>query len=182
MLFARVRITGRAVALPKPALASAGDADDDQHDRQQRQFDKRGDLNRIVEHDGPPPRGPLILRPVSACCTRACPHSTATRTPDTCLAAYDRIRDKLVLVGLTGAGVTDMRSSAQGERVPVTETIFEGRFLRRPAWLKWTESAFIILFGLLIIWYVPRRPSRFAEFMRARPRSSSFCPQSWAAS
>jgi CHASE2 domain-containing sensor protein len=89
----------------------------------------------------------------------------------------ERIRDKLVLVGLTGAGVTDMRTTALGELVPgieiqaqVIETIVEGRFLQRPTWLKWAESAFIMTFGLLIIWYVPRPHSRFAVFIRVVPR------------
>lgn len=88
----------------------------------------------------------------------------------------DRIRDKLVLVGLTGAGVTDMRTTALGELVPgieiqaqVIETIVEGRFLRRPTWPKWAESAFIMSFGLLLIWYVPRRQSRLAVFIRVVP-------------
>jgi CHASE2 domain-containing sensor protein len=89
----------------------------------------------------------------------------------------ERIRNKLVLVGLTGAGVTDMRTTPLGELVPgieiqaqVIETIFEGRFLRRPTWLKWAESAFIMTFGLLIIWYVPRPQSRFAVFIRVVPK------------
>ncbi|MFM0063966.1 CHASE2 domain-containing protein [Paraburkholderia aspalathi] len=89
----------------------------------------------------------------------------------------ERIRDKLVLVGLTGAGVTDMRTTALGELVPgieiqaqVIETIVEGRFLRRPTWLKWAECAFIMTFGLLIIWYVPRPQSRFSTFIRVVPK------------
>jgi CHASE2 domain-containing sensor protein len=89
----------------------------------------------------------------------------------------ERIRDKLVLVGLTGAGVTDMRTTPLGELVPgieiqaqVIETIFDGRFLRRPTWLKWAESSFIMTFGLLIVWYVPRKKSRLAEFVRAVPK------------
>jgi CHASE2 domain-containing sensor protein len=89
----------------------------------------------------------------------------------------ERIRNKLVLVGLTGTGVTDMRTTALGELVPgieiqaqVIETIFEGRFLRRPTWLKWAESAFIMTFGLLIIWYVPRTQSRLAVFTKAFPK------------
>ncbi|CAE6772915.1 hypothetical protein R69746_03926 [Paraburkholderia aspalathi] len=89
----------------------------------------------------------------------------------------ERIRDKLVLVGLTGAGVTDMRTTALGELVPgieiqaqVIEMIVEGRFLRRPTWLKWAECAFIMTFGLLIIWYVPRPQSRLATFIRVVPK------------
>jgi adenylate cyclase len=92
----------------------------------------------------------------------------------------DRIRNKLVLVGLTGSGLTDMRTTALGELVPgieiqaqVIETIFEGNFLRRPTWLKWAESAFIMAFGLLMIWYVPRTDSRLAVFMRTVPKASA---------
>ncbi|CAG4904946.1 CHASE2 domain-containing protein [Paraburkholderia gardini] len=91
-----------------------------------------------------------------------------------------RIRNKLVLVGLTGSGLTDMRTTALGELVPgieiqaqVIETIVDGRFLRRPTWLKWAESAFIMAFGLLIIWYVPRTHSRLALFLRAVPKGSA---------
>lgn len=93
----------------------------------------------------------------------------------------ERIRDKLVLVGLTGAGLADMRTTALGELVPgieiqaqAIETVFEGRFLRRPVWLKWAESSFILVFGLLITWYVPRTGSRrLAVFMRAVPKASA---------
>jgi adenylate cyclase len=92
----------------------------------------------------------------------------------------DRIRGKLVLVGLTGTGVTDMRTTALGELVPgieiqaqMFETIVEGRFLRRPTWLKWAETAFIILFGLFIIWYMPRARSRIAVFMKSVPTASA---------
>lgn len=91
-----------------------------------------------------------------------------------------RIHNKLVLVGLTGTGLTDMRTTVLGELVPgievqaqVIETIFEGRFLQRPAWLKSAECAFIMVFGLLIIWYVPRTDSRLARFIRAVPKASA---------
>ncbi|WP_233856805.1 CHASE2 domain-containing protein [Paraburkholderia sp. HD33-4] len=88
-----------------------------------------------------------------------------------------RFRDKLVLVGLTGAGVTDMRTTPLGELVPgieiqaqVIETIFDGRFLLRPTWLKWAETGFIMVVGLLIVWYVPRKNTRLAMFMTAVPK------------
>ncbi|WP_321945885.1 CHASE2 domain-containing protein [Paraburkholderia sp. J10-1] len=91
-----------------------------------------------------------------------------------------RIHNKLILVGLTGTGLTDMRTTALGELVPgieiqaqVIETIFEGRFLQRPAWLIWCESAFILVVGLFFIWYVPRNDSRLAVFMRTVPKASA---------
>lgn len=92
----------------------------------------------------------------------------------------NRIRGKLILVGLTGTGVTDMRTTPLGELVPgieiqaqTIEAIVDGRFLRRPPWLKWAESAFILLVGLLIIWYMPRTNSRIAVFMKTVPKATA---------
>jgi adenylate cyclase len=90
----------------------------------------------------------------------------------------ERFHNKLVLVGLTGTGLTDIRTTALGELVPGIEIqaqgiemIFEGRLLRRPRWLEWTEIGFIVAFGLLLIWYVPRTDSRIALFIDAMPRA-----------
>ncbi|WP_243468653.1 CHASE2 domain-containing protein [Paraburkholderia sp. PGU19] len=92
----------------------------------------------------------------------------------------ERFHNKLVLVGLTGTGNTDMRTTALGELVPgieiqaqIIETIFDGRFLRRPVWLKWAETIFVLAFGILIIWYLPRTDSRLAAFVRAVPKASA---------
>jgi adenylate cyclase len=92
----------------------------------------------------------------------------------------DRFRNKMVLVGLTGTGLTDMRTTALGELVPgieiqaqIIETIFDGRFLQRPVWVKWAETAFVLAFGLLIIWYLPHCDSRFAAFVRAVSRATA---------
>jgi CHASE2 domain-containing sensor protein len=94
--------------------------------------------------------------------------------------ATERLENKLILLGLTGAGLNDMRTTALGELVPgieiqaqVIETIFDGRFLQRPAWLKWAESGFILLFGLLMIWYLPKTDTRMAVFVKAVPMSSA---------
>jgi adenylate cyclase len=71
-----------------------------------------------------------------------------------------------------------MRTTPLGELVPgieiqaqVIETIVDGRFLLRPTWLKWTESAFIMGIGLLIIWYVPRPRSRLAVLISTVPKA-----------
>ncbi|RKP53668.1 CHASE2 domain-containing protein [Pararobbsia silviterrae] len=92
----------------------------------------------------------------------------------------ERIHNKLVLIGLTGSGLTDMRTTVLNELVPgieiqaqIIESIFEGRYLRRPAWLKWAECAFTLTFGLLMIWYVPRADSHLARFMRTVPKASA---------
>jgi adenylate cyclase len=91
----------------------------------------------------------------------------------------DRFKDKLVLIGLTGAGLNDMRTTALGELVPgieiqaqAIESIFDGKLLERPVWLKWAETLFLLCFGLLLVWYVPRTDSRFASFLRNVPRAS----------
>ncbi|PCE27473.1 sensor protein Chase2 [Paraburkholderia acidicola] len=91
-----------------------------------------------------------------------------------------RFRNKLVLVGLTGTGLTDTRTTALGELVPgieiqaqCIETIFEGRLLSRPIWLQWAEIGFIVGFGLLLVWYVPHSDSRIALFVNTVPKASA---------
>ncbi|MEP4146660.1 MAG: CHASE2 domain-containing protein [Halioglobus sp.] len=93
----------------------------------------------------------------------------------------DMLSGKLVLLGLTGSGLHDMRTTALGELVPgieiqaqVLESLFDGRILARPWWMKWLETAIILLLGLLLIWYIPRRESPLARFIRAVPRASAW--------
>lgn len=92
----------------------------------------------------------------------------------------ERFEGKLILLGLTGSGLNDMRTTALGELVPgieiqaqVIETIFDGRFLHRPSWLKWAETAFLLMFGLLLVWYVPRAESRLASLLRTMPGAAA---------
>jgi adenylate cyclase len=70
---------------------------------------------------------------------------------------------KLVLVGVTGLGLTDYQSTPLGERMPgieiqaqVLENIFDGHLLRRPRWAPWVEGLALILAGLLVVYSVPR--------------------------
>jgi adenylate cyclase len=93
--------------------------------------------------------------------------------------APDVLAGKLVLLGLTGTGLNDMRTTALGELVPgieiqaqVIETLFDGRFLIRPWWIKWAESTGLLICGLLLVWYVPRTDSRFASYLKKVPRAS----------
>jgi adenylate cyclase len=39
--------------------------------------------------------------------------------------------------------------------------------------LKWGETVFIITFGMLVIWYLPRTDSRFATFIRSFRKGSA---------
>jgi adenylate cyclase len=88
---------------------------------------------------------------------------------------------KLVLLGLTGSGLHDMRTTALGELVPgieiqaqVMESLFDGRIVTRPWWMKWLETTAIALLGILLIWYIPRSESPLARFLRAVPRASAW--------
>lgn len=73
------------------------------------------------------------------------------------------LQGKLVLLGLTGFGLNDMRTTALGEHVPgieiqaqFIEALFEQRFLLRPWWMIFAEVGCALLMGGLMIWLIPR--------------------------
>jgi len=80
----------------------------------------------------------------------------------------DAIADKLVLIGLTGSGlndrrVTPLRESVAGIEIQaqVLESMFDGRLLLRPWWMKWLEAGLLLVVGVLMVWSAPnglRRP------------------------
>ncbi|MFM8767762.1 MAG: CHASE2 domain-containing protein [Rubrivivax sp.] len=89
----------------------------------------------------------------------------------------EALAGKLVLVGLTGAGLNDMRTTVLGELVPgieiqaqLIESLFEGRLLRRPSWMRWAETGAALVLGLLVIWFIPRRDVAAASFLRRLPK------------
>lgn len=91
----------------------------------------------------------------------------------------DMLAGKLVMLGLTGSGLSDQRITALGEMVPgievqaqVVETLFDGRFLQRPWWMKWAETLFIGLLSGFLIYLVPRADSPLASVLQALPRAS----------
>ncbi len=91
----------------------------------------------------------------------------------------DMLAGKLVLLGLTGSGLHDMRTTALRELVPgieiqaqVLESLFDGRFLTRPWWMKWLEVSLILLIGGFLIWFIPRTDSKLATFLKTVPRAS----------
>jgi adenylate cyclase len=76
--------------------------------------------------------------------------------------AQSKLRDKLVLIGVTGLGLLDQKVTPLGEHVPgveihqqVLEQIFDGGYLRRPYGANWLESGMLLLAGLLLIAAVP---------------------------
>jgi adenylate cyclase len=75
----------------------------------------------------------------------------------------ERLRQKVVLVGISGLGVLDYKSTPLGEFIPgveihaqVVENLFNGISLVRPALAVWFEGAAFILCGLVLIWFIPR--------------------------
>jgi serine phosphatase RsbU (regulator of sigma subunit)/CHASE2 domain-containing sensor protein len=88
----------------------------------------------------------------------------------------DLLAGKLVLLGLTGAGLSDQRTTALGELVPgieiqaqVIEALFDGRMLQRPWWMKWLEVLLIGMVGGLLIWHMPRAASTPGTALKAQP-------------
>jgi serine phosphatase RsbU (regulator of sigma subunit)/CHASE2 domain-containing sensor protein len=78
-------------------------------------------------------------------------------------AAPELLRDKLVLVGMTGLGLLDFQATPLGERIPgvevhaqILEQIFDGVYLRRPSAAALLEAALLAAAGLLLVALVPR--------------------------
>ncbi|OPY89123.1 MAG: Phosphoserine phosphatase RsbU [Syntrophaceae bacterium PtaU1.Bin231] len=74
----------------------------------------------------------------------------------------DMIERKLVLIGLTGQGLLDYPTTPHGERIPgievhaqLIENIFDGSYLRRPAWMPAVETAVVLILGVLLLMAVP---------------------------
>lgn len=81
----------------------------------------------------------------------------------------DMLTNKLVLVGLTGVGMIDFRTTPRGDFIPgidiqaqLLESLFDQHFLQRPQWMIQLELALLIVGGLLLIWAVPRVRPRIA--------------------
>lgn len=74
----------------------------------------------------------------------------------------EEIAGKLALLGVTGIGLLDQQATPLGERMPgieihaqVLENIFERNLLRRPHWVRWTETALLALLGAAFVLAVP---------------------------
>lgn len=74
----------------------------------------------------------------------------------------EALSGKLVLIGLTGMGLNDMRITSLGEHVPgieiqaqLIESFFDQRFLQRPWWLIFAEMGLALICGALMIWLIP---------------------------
>jgi adenylate cyclase len=77
-------------------------------------------------------------------------------------ATAELLRDKLVLVGVTGLGLLDFQATPLGERIPgvevhaqILEQMFDGTYLRRPTAAAWIEAALLAGAGLVFVVFVP---------------------------
>jgi serine phosphatase RsbU (regulator of sigma subunit) len=75
----------------------------------------------------------------------------------------ERIRGKMVLVGMSGLGVLDFKTTPLGEFIPgvmmhaqMIENLFNGVSLVRPPVMIWLECAALVACGLILIWFIPR--------------------------
>jgi len=85
--------------------------------------------------------------------------------------SYDpvKLRDGVVLIGVTGQGLTDQRQTPLGlmtgveVQAQLAECILGGTLLRRPAGLRWLEIALVLAAGLITIFALPYRRPRIAS-------------------
>ena len=75
----------------------------------------------------------------------------------------ERIRNKLVLVGISGLGVLDFKTTPLGEFVPGVaihaqeiENLFNGVYLVRPELAPRIEAVAFLVCGLILVFFVPR--------------------------
>lgn len=83
-----------------------------------------------------------------------------------------RFESKLVLVGLTGFGLSDIRTTPLNEHVPgveiqaqVIESLVDGQFLQRPVWLTRLETLLLLAGGLFLVVAVPAVKPRIATLL-----------------
>lgn len=88
--------------------------------------------------------------------------------------ADDMLAGKLVLIGLTGIGMMDYKTTARGDFVPgidiqaqLLESLFDRHFLQRPRWVAQAELAVLIVGGMILIWVIPGVRPRTATLLAA---------------
>jgi adenylate cyclase len=84
----------------------------------------------------------------------------------------ESLRDKLVLVGVTGLALTDYQNTPLGEAMPgseihaqLLENLKDQTWLRRQSWAASVEVAVFVLLGLGLIWATPRWKPRNAALL-----------------
>ena len=85
-----------------------------------------------------------------------------------------RFRNAIVLIGVTGIGITDKQNTPIAEPMPGTEiqaqlieNVLDGTWLKRPAWARALELAVFLALGGLLVWATPRVAPRNAGALAA---------------
>jgi len=85
-----------------------------------------------------------------------------------------QFESKIVLVGVTGLGLTDFQTTPLGARMlgveihaQILEQIFDGDLLARPRWAPWAEAFAAFVLGILVIYVVPRFAPRYSSLVLA---------------
>lgn len=105
----------------------------------------------------------------------AWPHYSRHR-PERFVSAHDvlagrvdpgRFARRVVLVGVTALGLADYQATPVLDRMAgieihaqLVESILDGALLSRPRWLRWLETALVVLGGLVLVALVPRISAR----------------------
>jgi serine phosphatase RsbU (regulator of sigma subunit) len=89
-------------------------------------------------------------------------------------AGPELLRDKLVLVGVTGLGLLDFQATPLGERIPgvevhaqILEQIFDGVYLHRPTGAALIEAGLLLAAGLALVAFVPRARAHWSALLLA---------------
>jgi serine phosphatase RsbU (regulator of sigma subunit) len=89
-------------------------------------------------------------------------------------AGEELLRDKLVLVGVTGLGLLDFQATPLGERIPgvevhaqILEQIFDGAYLHRPTGAALIEAALLLAAGFALVAFVPRVRAHWSALLLA---------------
>ena len=101
------------------------------------------------------------------------------------------LKNKLVLVGVTGVGMLDAQATPIGQRMPgieihaqVLENIFDNQFLRRPYWTSWAEACLFAILGVAAIFaaftWPPRRAVPVFLLLLFIPPVIGFAIYHWA--
>ncbi|MFA9218028.1 MAG: CHASE2 domain-containing protein [Sphingomonadaceae bacterium] len=86
--------------------------------------------------------------------------------------APDAFRDTIVIVAMTGLGLSDYKTNARGDYLPgvdthaqLIESFIDGSWLQRPRWMAVAEGCSALCASLLLIWAAPLLRLRAAALL-----------------
>lgn len=84
----------------------------------------------------------------------------------------DRLRQKLVLIGVTGVGLIEYQNTPIDERMPgseihaqLLENLYDQTLLHRPESARAIEEILLLVLGALLIWATPRWKPQYAALL-----------------